>query len=225
MKTHKRSTFAQNPRRENPLSLRHLFVKIPKMLSGEIIHNIALQHKKKVFKFTSTIYWKKCLDILIIEKGLHGDWNGNPCFPTTALFDGRSYWRDAKWSLTFPETSRWWLSCHSWQGRGEARPKRFRHPTSRQETLHYPRQSGGIATQKSFFFQTLDLKSKRDTFARYANWCSYYMSHIYAWFRLHSLCAGVENKWWNFQLMSVLLPNGCLKVIRRKEYAYCTNAR
>ena len=152
MKTHKRSTFAQNPRRENPLSLRHLFVKIPKMLSGEIIHNIALQHKL-VFKFTSTIYWKKCLDILIIEKGLHGDWNGNPCFPTTALFNGRSYWRDAKWSLTFPETSRWWLSCHSWQGRGEARPKRFRHPTSRQETLHYPRQSGGIATQKGFFFK------------------------------------------------------------------------
>ena len=108
---------------------------------------------KKVFKFTSTIYWKKCLDILIIEKGLHGDWNGKLCFPTTALFDGRSYWRDAKWSLTFPETSRWWLSCHSWQGRGEARPKRFRHPTSRQETLHYPRQSGGIATQKGFFFK------------------------------------------------------------------------
>ena len=133
----------------NPLSLRHLFFKIPKMLSGEIIHNIALQHKL-VLKFTSTIYWKKCLDILMIEKGLHGDWNGNPCFPTTALFNGRSYWRDAKWSLTFPETSRWWLSCHSWQGRGEARPKRFRHPTSRQETLHYPRQSGGIATQKGF---------------------------------------------------------------------------
>ena len=29
--------------------------------------------QKKVFKFTSTIYWKRCMDILIIEKGLHGD--------------------------------------------------------------------------------------------------------------------------------------------------------
>ena len=34
-------------------------------------------------------------------------------------------------------------SCHCWQERGEARPKRFRHLTSRQETtLHYVRQIG-----------------------------------------------------------------------------------
>ena len=151
MKTHKRSTFAQNPR-GNP----SFFASFICQNTKDVVRRNHPQHssttQKKVFKFPPTIYWKKCLDILIIEKGLHGDWNGNPCFPTTALFNGRSYWRDAKWSLTFPETSRWWLSCHSWQGRGEARPKRFRHPTSRQETLHYPRQSGGIATQKGFFF-------------------------------------------------------------------------
>ena len=36
-------------------------------------------------------------------------------------------------------------SCHGWQApaRGEPRPKRFRHVTSRQETLHCPRDKVG----------------------------------------------------------------------------------
>ena len=41
----------------------------------------------------------------------------------------RMYWKDAKWATLPGNIGGGRLcSCHSWQGRGEVSPKRFRHP-------------------------------------------------------------------------------------------------